>query len=146
MLVLTRKPGEKIIIGDEIVLTLIAIRRDDQYGDRIRIGLDAPSHVPIRREEVADARKAGDPAPPEQEFISPEDESRSLRQKVDALESQVARHRGRTGLGREQAGELSAALATLRKRCDRLLDELNQAVANAEPSAPRETENLSENV
>ena len=54
MLVLTRKPGERIFVGDDIVVTLVAIRRDDHYGDRIRIGLEAPSHVLIRREEVPD--------------------------------------------------------------------------------------------
>ena len=47
MLVLTRKPGEKILLGDDIVITVLESR-----GDSIRIGIDAPRGVRIQREEV----------------------------------------------------------------------------------------------
>ncbi|MEC5150067.1 carbon storage regulator CsrA [Cryobacterium sp. GrIS_2_6] len=47
MLVLTRKPGEKILIGDDIVITVLDVR-----GDSIRIGVDAPRGVRIQRDEV----------------------------------------------------------------------------------------------
>jgi carbon storage regulator len=50
MLVLTRKKGEKIVIGtgpDAIVLTLVDIR-----GPRIRLGFEAPKHVAIARDEI----------------------------------------------------------------------------------------------
>lgn len=47
MLVLTRKPGEQILIGDDIVITVL-----DSRGDGIRIGIDAPRGVKIHREEV----------------------------------------------------------------------------------------------
>ncbi|MCU1546779.1 MAG: carbon storage regulator [Homoserinimonas sp.] len=47
MLVLTRKPGERILIGDDIVITIL-----DSRGDGIRIGIDAPRGVKIQREEV----------------------------------------------------------------------------------------------
>ena len=47
MLVLTRKTGEKIVIGDDIVITILDVR-----GDGIRIGIDAPQGVKIQREEV----------------------------------------------------------------------------------------------
>lgn len=47
MLVLTRKKGERILIGDDIVVTLIDIR-----GDAVRLGFDAPRGVPIQRAEV----------------------------------------------------------------------------------------------
>lgn len=47
MLVLTRKPGEKILIGDDIVITVL-----DARGDSIRIGIDAPRGVKIQRDEV----------------------------------------------------------------------------------------------
>ena len=50
MLVLTRKKGERILIGDDIVVTLIDIR-----GDGVRIGFDAPRGVPIKRAEVVTA-------------------------------------------------------------------------------------------
>jgi|SRR5579875_303082 len=50
MLVLTRKKGERVLIGDDIVVTLIDIR-----GDGVRIGFDAPRGVPIQRAEVVTA-------------------------------------------------------------------------------------------
>lgn len=50
MLVLTRKSGEKILIGDDIVITIL-----DARGDSIRIGIDAPRGVKIQRDEVVRA-------------------------------------------------------------------------------------------
>jgi len=50
MLVLTRKPGEKILIGDDIVITIL-----DARGDSVRIGIDAPRGVKIQRDEVVRA-------------------------------------------------------------------------------------------
>lgn len=50
MLVLTRKPGEKILIGDDIVVTVLESR-----GDGIRIGIDAPRGISIQRAEVIKA-------------------------------------------------------------------------------------------
>jgi carbon storage regulator len=47
MLVLTRKKGERVLIGDDIVVTLIDVR-----GDSVRIGFDAPRGVTIQRAEV----------------------------------------------------------------------------------------------
>jgi carbon storage regulator len=47
MLVLTRKPGERVLIGDDIVVTIL-----DARGDGIRIGIDAPRGVRIQRDEV----------------------------------------------------------------------------------------------
>jgi carbon storage regulator len=47
MLVLTRKLGEKIIIGDDIVVTLVRIQ-----GDKARLGIEAPRNIPVHREEV----------------------------------------------------------------------------------------------
>lgn len=47
MLVLSRNKGERIVIGNNIVLTVVDIR-----GDRVRLGFTGPSEVPIHREEV----------------------------------------------------------------------------------------------
>ena len=47
MLVLTRKEGEEIVIGDDITITVLDFR-----GDAIRLGIDAPKHVSIHRKEV----------------------------------------------------------------------------------------------
>jgi carbon storage regulator len=52
MLVLSRYRDEQIVIGDEIVLTVVDIR-----GDKVRIGIDAPTSVPVHRREVYDAIK-----------------------------------------------------------------------------------------
>lgn len=47
MLVLSRKLGEKICIGDNICVTIVAIDRG-----KIRIGIEAPRNVPIFRQEL----------------------------------------------------------------------------------------------
>lgn len=50
MLALTRKIGERIVIGDNIILTIVDIK-----GDSIRLGIDAPKEVKIYRGEIYDA-------------------------------------------------------------------------------------------
>lgn len=50
MLVLSRKVGEKVRIGDDIELTVIEVR-----GEAVRIGITAPLGVPIYRQELLDA-------------------------------------------------------------------------------------------
>ena len=132
MLVLTRKPGERIVIGDNIVITLVAVRTDDKHGDRIRIGLDAPSDVSIRREEVAEQRPAAQAVAAESSLDSAEHESRQIGQKIAALESQAARERREGGPDTERAGMLSDALLSLRRRCDALLDQLDKMVSRRE--------------
>ncbi len=47
MLVLSRKPGEKIVIGG-ITVTVLEV-----HGDRVRVGIEAPEHVRILRAELA---------------------------------------------------------------------------------------------
>jgi len=53
MLILSRKTNEKIMIGDDISISIIEIR-----GDQVRIGVDAPKSVKVFRQEVFDAIKA----------------------------------------------------------------------------------------
>jgi carbon storage regulator len=48
MLVLSRKPGEEVVIGDHIRLTVVAIR-----GNRVRLGVTAPPSVLIQRAECS---------------------------------------------------------------------------------------------
>lgn len=52
MLVLSRHRDEQILIGDDIVLTVVDIR-----GDKVRVGIDAPKEIPVHRREVYDAIK-----------------------------------------------------------------------------------------
>lgn len=49
MLVITRKLGERITIGDDIVITLIEIK-----GSQARIGIEAPREISIHRQEIFD--------------------------------------------------------------------------------------------
>lgn len=58
MLVLSRKLGEKIIIGDNIILSIVEIR-----GDKIRIGIEADRSIPIFRSELLDRIKNNDNVP-----------------------------------------------------------------------------------
>jgi carbon storage regulator len=50
MLVLSRQRDESIIIGDNIVVTIVDIR-----GDKVRLGIDAPTEIPVHRREVFEA-------------------------------------------------------------------------------------------
>src|SRR6476646_9137132 len=50
MLVLSRHRDESIMIGDDIVVTIVDIR-----GDKVRLGIDAPSDIPVHRQEVYEA-------------------------------------------------------------------------------------------
>lgn len=47
MLVLSRQRDESIVIGDNIVITVVDIR-----GDKVRLGINAPTEVPVHRQEV----------------------------------------------------------------------------------------------
>jgi carbon storage regulator len=50
MLVLSRQRDQSIIIGDNIVVTIVDIR-----GDKVRLGIDAPTEIPVHRREVYEA-------------------------------------------------------------------------------------------
>lgn len=49
MLVLSRKLNEKVVIGDNITVTVVEIGRD-----RVRLGFDAPRDTPVHRQEIYD--------------------------------------------------------------------------------------------
>jgi carbon storage regulator len=76
MLILTRRPGERVVIGDDILVTVMEVS-----GQTVRLGIAAPEALPIYREEIwlavkeenraaaaaaPDALPADLPAPPEQ--------------------------------------------------------------------------------
>ncbi len=50
MLVLSRQRDESIIIGDNVVITVVDVR-----GDKVKLGIDAPKEIPVHRREVYEA-------------------------------------------------------------------------------------------
>lgn len=50
MLVLSRQRDETIMIGDDVEITVVDIR-----GDKVRLGINAPTHIPVHRKEVYEA-------------------------------------------------------------------------------------------
>jgi carbon storage regulator len=64
MLVLSRRVGERIHIGNDVVVTVTCVQ-----GDRVRIGIEAPAAVRILRAELARPTEDGEEAcPPEEPF------------------------------------------------------------------------------
>jgi carbon storage regulator len=57
VLVLTRRAGEKIMLGDDVVVHVVQI-----VGNKVRIGIQAPGSLPVYREEVWNARRGQDAA------------------------------------------------------------------------------------
>jgi carbon storage regulator len=63
MLIITRKPGERIMLGDDVVIEVIEVS-----GSSVRLGIAAPRSVPVYREEIwaavkEEQRAAGDQVP-----------------------------------------------------------------------------------
>ncbi len=56
MLVLNRKVGERIVIGDGVVVTVVSV-----HGQQVRVGIEAPASVQIWREELLHAETASRP-------------------------------------------------------------------------------------
>ena len=56
MLILTRRVGETVIVGNDVTVTIVAVK-----GNQIHIGINAPKHVPIRREEIYDRNRREHP-------------------------------------------------------------------------------------
>jgi carbon storage regulator len=67
MLIITRRPGEKIVLGDDVVVTVMEIS-----GQTARIGIDAPKALPVYREEIWEAVKAENEAAASADAVLPE--------------------------------------------------------------------------
>lgn len=52
MLILTRRVGETIMVGDDIRVTVLGVK-----GNQVRVGIEAPKEMPVHREEIYDRIK-----------------------------------------------------------------------------------------
>lgn len=53
MIILTRRISESIIIGDDVKITVLGVK-----GNQVRIGIDAPKHLSVHREEIYERIKS----------------------------------------------------------------------------------------
>lgn len=66
MLILTRRPGERVVIGEEITVTVMEVT-----GQTVRLGIAAPKDLPVYREEIWLAVQAENVAAAESAFETP---------------------------------------------------------------------------
>jgi carbon storage regulator len=94
VLVLSRRPRETIMIGHDIVVTVVSVS-----GEQVRLGIEAPRHVEVHREEVYRAIKAAN----EKAAASRVEDTALSGLSALASRRRVAGAGARTGEGRESA-------------------------------------------
>ena len=65
MLILTRRVGETLMVGDEVTVTVLGVK-----GNQVRIGVKAPKHVSVHREEIYERIRAEQQAEPDAPAIA----------------------------------------------------------------------------
>jgi carbon storage regulator len=78
MLVLTRKKDQKVIIGNEIEIHILRVGREN-----VRIGVTAPAHIAVHRQELFEEIKRQDPSAATSQLLAPET-LKKLLQTVEA--------------------------------------------------------------
>jgi carbon storage regulator len=68
MLILTRRVGETVMIGDEVTVTVLGVK-----GNQVRIGVNAPKTVAVHREEIFERIKRDGDAEPQDPVAPPGD-------------------------------------------------------------------------
>ena len=53
MLILTRRVGETVMVGDDVTVTVLGVK-----GSQVRVGINAPKHIAVHREEIYERIKA----------------------------------------------------------------------------------------
>jgi carbon storage regulator len=85
MLILTRRPGERVVIGDEVLVTVMSVS-----GHTVRLGIDAPAGVSIYREEI---------------WLAVKEENRAAAEAADAASLPPTGAQPRTGSPPQGASE-----------------------------------------
>lgn len=67
MLILTRRVGETLMIGDDVSVTVLGVK-----GNQVRIGIDAPKTVAVHREEIYERIKREQAGHPASDYDAPE--------------------------------------------------------------------------
>lgn len=68
MLILTRRVGETVMIGDDVTITVLGVK-----GNQVRVGINAPKHVAVHREEIYERIKREQQGGGSEEGGSPDD-------------------------------------------------------------------------
>ena len=104
MLILTRRAGESLRIGDDVILNVL-----EMGGGQVRIGVTAPKHISVHREEIYERIQRGEPLAPKapipvaapvaaQPFVKPEvvqiNEVKSVESKKPSVQITVKRRIG----------------------------------------------------
>jgi carbon storage regulator len=76
MLILTRRVGESVVIGEDVTVTVLGVK-----GNQVRIGINAPKTVAVHREEIFERIKSGGRSPADGAG-SPPDEQTSLPREI----------------------------------------------------------------